>query len=304
MATFSRSRKTCLRVGTGISWPCGVFCVGWSAFCLSSAMREAYRMNRLVPRLEGVDAKIQRAKRHLATVKREVRAYKGSHPEVVEAKLDPSIPGYRLYAKIRPPRIGISVIIGDFLFDLRSALDHLARGLVETEGNVPVDTGTPRTMFPVFDKQPKKLIVAGGVDPNALAIVERLQPYQRPDWWLSELWILNELHNIDKHRTLHLPTAAWVGRGTQVAVLEPGRRHVAVILGRVESGAELGHIPIHHANPSLDPEVEVYGQFTVEVFMPPFGPQASHGLPLLDGLQALFDFVSKDVVPLFDPFFQ
>ena len=133
-------------------------------------------MKRLAPRPEGVDAKIQRAKGHLAVIKREVRAYKGSHPEIVEAKLDLNIAGYRLYAKIRPPGIGLSVKMGDFLFDLRSALDHLARGLVETEGNPPVDTGTPRTMFPVFD-QPKKLIVAGDVDPNALAIIERLQPY-------------------------------------------------------------------------------------------------------------------------------
>jgi hypothetical protein len=113
------------------------------------------------------------------------------------------------------------------------------------------------------------------------------------------------LHNIDKHRTLHLPTAAWVGAGTQVAIVEPGpRRHVAVILGRVESGTELGHIQVFPPAPTPDPKVEVYGEFTVEVFMPPFGPQPSPGLPLLDGLQSLLDFVRKDVVPLFDPFFQ
>jgi hypothetical protein len=261
-------------------------------------------MNRLAPRPEGVDAKIQRAKRHLAVIKREARAYKESNPEFVEAKLDPNIPGYRLYAKIRPPSTGLSVKMGDFLFDLRSALDHLARGLVETEGNTPVDLGSPRTMFPVFD-QPKKLIVSGGIDPNALAIIERLQPYKRPDWWLAELWILHELHNIDKHRTLHFPTAAWVSQGTQVALVEPGpRRHVAVILGRVESGTELGHIQVFPPAPTPDPKVEVYGEFTVEVFMPVFGPQPAPSLPLLDGLQALFGFVSRDVVPLFDPFFR
>jgi hypothetical protein len=263
-------------------------------------------VNRLAPRPEGVDAKVQRAKRHLATIKREVRAYKGSHPQFIEAQLDLNIPGYRLYTKVRPPGISLSVMIGDFLFDLRSALDHLARGLVDTEGNIPVDTGTPRTMFPVFD-QPKKLIVAGGVDPNALAIIERLQPYMRPDgkWWLSPLWILSELHNIDKHRTLHFPTAAWVSQGTQVAIIEPGpRRHVAVVLGPVESGTELGHIQVFPPAPTPDPKVEVHGQFTVEVSMPVFGPQPSPELPLLDGLQSLLEFVSKDVVPLFDPFFR
>jgi hypothetical protein len=266
-------------------------------------------MNRLAPRPEGVDAKIQRAKRHFAAIKREVRAYISSHPEIIEAKLDLNIPGYRLYAEIRQPSTGLSVMIGDFLFDLRSALDHLARGLVETEGNTPSDLQSPRTMFPIFDStnKPQKLGVAGGVDPNALSLIERLQPYMRPDgkYWLSPLWVLNELHNIDKHRTLHFPTTTWTSRHTQVAVVEPGpRRHVSVFLGEVESGAELSHIRVFPPAPTPNPKVEVYGQFAVKIFMPPFGPQPSPGLPLLDGLQALLDFVRKDVVPLFDSFFR
>jgi hypothetical protein len=146
-------------------------------------------MKRLVPRPEGVDAKLERAKRHLAVIKREVRAYQGSHPEFAEAVLNPTLPGYDLYSKVTPPSIGLSVKIGDFLFNLRSALDHLARGLVETEGNTPVDVGNRRTAFPILERRPKALDIAGGVDPNALSIVERLQPYSRPGgkYWLAEL---------------------------------------------------------------------------------------------------------------------
>jgi hypothetical protein len=172
-------------------------------------------MQRLAPRPGGVDAKIQRAKRHLATIKREVRAYRGSHPEIVEAQLDLNIPGYRLYAEIRPPNTGLSVIIGDFLFDLRSALDHLARGLVQTEGNSPKDRKPRRTMFPILDNtnKPQKLTVAGGVDPNALGLIKRLQPYMRPDgkYWLSPLWIVNELHNVDYGYKLHQIVCAITG---------------------------------------------------------------------------------------------
>jgi hypothetical protein len=62
-------------------------------------------MKRLVPRPEGVDAKIERAKRHLAVIKREVRVYQGSHPEFAEAKLNPTLPGYDLYAQVRPLRL-------------------------------------------------------------------------------------------------------------------------------------------------------------------------------------------------------
>lgn len=265
-------------------------------------------MKRQVSRPEGVDAKIERAKRHLAVVKREVRAYEGSHPEYTEAALNPTLPGYDLYSKVSPPSIGLSVKIGDFLFNLRSALDHLARGLVEAEGNNPVDVGGRPTAFPILTKKPNSLDISGGVDPNALSIVERIQPYSRPGgkYWLAELWTLNELNNIDKHRTLHFPTVTYAGPGAQVVVIEPGpplSRSVAVILGRVENGEKLGNIK-RFSNPDPNPTVEMHGQFTVEVLMPVLGPKPRPSQSLVDGMQELLDFVRRDVVPSFDLFFR
>lgn len=265
-------------------------------------------MKRLVPRPEGVDAKIERATRHLAVIKREVRAYQGSHPEFVEAKLDPILPGYDLYAQARPLSVGLSVKIGDFLFNLRSALDHLARGLVEAEGNTPVDVGGPRTAFPILETKPSNLTISGGIDPNALKIVEKLQPYSQTgsQYWLSELWALNELNNIDKHRTLHFPTVTYASPGAQVIVIEPGpplSESALVHLGKVVSGEKLGSIK-RSPNPDPTPRVEMRGQFTVEVLMPAFGPTPRPSQRLLDGMQVLLNVVRANVVPLFDPYFR
>jgi hypothetical protein len=264
-------------------------------------------MKRLIPRPEGVDAKIQRAKRHLAVIKREVRAYQASHPEFVDAKLDQNLPGYVLNANTRPPNIGLSVKVGDFLFNLRSALDHLARGLVLTEGNTPADTGGSRTSFPILEKKPKKLDIAGGVDPTALNVVEKLQPYHQPagGYWASELWILNELNNIDKHRNLHFPTATWFSPTAGVVITEsqpPFRHWMLVSIGRIDSGDKLGRIVVQ--SPTPHPKVEMRGKYIVNVLMPTFGPNPSAGLPLVDGMQALLEFVRIKVVPSFDKYFQ
>ncbi len=40
----------------------------------------------------------------------------------------------------------------------------------------------------------------GRVHPRAQRIIKRLQPYQRPTFWLDPLWQLQQLNNVDKHR--------------------------------------------------------------------------------------------------------
>jgi hypothetical protein len=106
-----------------------------------------------------------------------------------------------------PP--SIQTAIGNVLFNLRSALDHLACQLVIANGGVPEFVTPPLTAFPVWAERLtqnggiKDLRIAGGVSPQVLAKVEGLQPYNRPDDpTLDPLWILTELNNIDKHRLL------------------------------------------------------------------------------------------------------
>jgi hypothetical protein len=103
--------------------------------------------------------------------------------------------------------------MGDVIYDLRSALDHLAWQLVIANGGTPVtpeDNAGPSTAFPIFHSKegakggPRPPVsIAGGVNTAALAVIERLQPYHRvDDPQLDPLWQLSELCNTDKHRLL------------------------------------------------------------------------------------------------------
>lgn len=72
------------------------------------------------------------------------------------------------------------MMTGEVLHNLRSALDHLADALVRANGGTP----TEYTAFPISTTgltrtgNPKNINVDGGVSPQALALIQCLQPYQ------------------------------------------------------------------------------------------------------------------------------
>lgn len=162
--------------------------------------------------LEGVKLKIDRATEHLEELHKEVGAYLDSGPyEVVRESQEEGNP--LLVCKVnRLPPLRLSVLLGDFLHNLRSSLDHLAWQLVLTNGGHP-DTGTS---FPIFEKRRdfkkfkknKETItgVVGEVADEAADLLEGLQPYNNAAGSPREhpLWILSKLNNIDKHRQFNI----------------------------------------------------------------------------------------------------
>jgi hypothetical protein len=161
--------------------------------------------------LDGVRGKIARAKRHLAELKEVTE--RAVHPDSYETpREDDGEIGKYIYRVYGVPAIDPkwSVITGDVLFNLRSALEHLAWQLVLLDGGTPTD----ETKFPILKSPPNK----GGVPvpvqlkpkisrADILDALDRSQPYRRlngtpQEFWSSQLWALNELHNIDKHRLL------------------------------------------------------------------------------------------------------
>lgn len=73
--------------------------------------------------------------------------------------------------------------------------------------------------------------VAGGVNPNALKIIEEVQPYNGTDTGM-QLKLLGELDNFDKHREL------------------------IVTVGRVHTGSTYGDV----GHPALNGEIKFTGQ--------------------------------------------
>lgn len=109
-----------------------------------------------------------------------------------------------------------SLVLADAASNLRAALDHLAYGLAVKDSTV-----APRgTEFPIFvdeaefnnSRRGGLYKIRGITNPEARAVIESAQPYQRRKQGLASeqhlLWVLQELNNIDKHRRPHLSFTA------------------------------------------------------------------------------------------------
>ncbi len=165
----------------------------------------------VVTDLTGVNLKLERAKRHLAHLEKAINARVNKDIYRFELNPDPQSGKHILTAHDVPevdPQWGLE--IGEILFNLRSALNHLAWQLVI------LDAGTPgeQTQFPVratpFNKKgvltPTQLTPEIN-SPQILEALDKVQPYYGHDFTpapnhQSPLWQLHKLNNIDKHRLL------------------------------------------------------------------------------------------------------
>jgi hypothetical protein len=165
----------------------------------------------MVTDLTGVELKIGRAKRHARDLEQAIDG--ALHPDRYrfEMEVDPQT-GEHVYTVYGVPAMDPewSLQTGEILFNLRSALDHLAWQLVLLDGGTPGE----ETQFPIretpFNK--KGRLVGGEIrptirNPQIRALVEKFQPYRRmdgePEMSGDEpLLRLARLNNIDKHRLL------------------------------------------------------------------------------------------------------
>lgn len=156
-------------------------------------------------RLPGPALKMQRALRHLEETEQQIMDYLQSDPYQISVETDRNTSSYIVTASHTPPPDGIALSFGDFLHNLRSALDHLARMMVEENGGRPFD-GPGGTTFPVLPRAKSGLLdIRGGVSLPRREILQRVQPFHLGgEYEKHPLWKLNELNNIDKHRVIHV----------------------------------------------------------------------------------------------------
>lgn len=161
-------------------------------------------------RLLGVRAKIERAKYHVRDLESCISAFRKTDPYqlVINEHPDLGKRAYQVRVKIMTPIPSeLPLIVGESIYQLRSALDHLAGQLVEANGKIP-DTST---YFPIAQTAAKyKASLSGkvkGMSPDAVSVIDALQPYGCGRG--NDLWVLNKLNNTDKHRLLLM-----VGCGT------------------------------------------------------------------------------------------
>ena len=122
--------------------------------------------------------KTVRAKEHLEDVRERLRAFREAGPCSFRREDDLEKGLYILRFKFKDIPDKIPLIVGDFLYCLRSSLDQLVWALAKTVGSYP-----SRTQFPILDTpDPGKFAAyTNGVPTDAVAIMESLQPYHTGD---------------------------------------------------------------------------------------------------------------------------
>jgi hypothetical protein len=198
----------------------------------------------------GADLKFARAQAHLNTLEEQVKAFHASTPITLSPELEPGTGAllHRAVVHKRPP-VEWSLLVGDAVHNARSALDHIAWGLVEAGGGKP----TRDTCFPIgdteaaFNKSAKKALA--GAAQSSIDAVSALKPWQGGD---PNLWRLHQLDIVDKHRLLLAVSSASsgiflmpnfpnlpAGTGTVwIPSLPSGPIHNGDVVLRVEKGAQ------------------------------------------------------------------
>ncbi len=151
----------------------------------------------------GVRLKLKRAKEHITEFEQAVGAFKKDKVCVLGTKRYPGQPNFRaVYIKsIKKIPDRLAIIAGDALFNLRSALDHLAMAFWLNAGN---HGNCRHVSFPIASSASRYRAESDrrmkDFDFNAKKAIDVIQPYQGGNG--HSLWVLNELNNIDKHRLL------------------------------------------------------------------------------------------------------
>jgi len=267
--------------------------------------------------LAGCEAKLWRAEQNFKLLDDEIGSYLDRHVEPIARVGEFNPDTNRMvwsFGAVEQPNLILSAVIGDFIHDLRSTLDHLAFELsfLDTGGVIP----NRKIAFPCCDTRAdwdSNLTNAKlkGINKKHRAMIYKAQPcYRRKDAPTNPRTIaqrrgraladLEHFWNDDKHRTLQ-PVASALAHlhGEIIAIRDcvpRGSLHIdRQVFGRpLEQGAEPFWMPVRPTGPN--PEVEMDLQIAVRVTF-------RNGLPALEILSRLGKWVAG-LVEWFIPEFE
>ena len=214
--------------------------------------------------------KHNRALRHIQDLNAACSAFINGDPKpysiAVEFETDPGCHVARFY-ELRETDLQLGAAVGDIAHNLRSALDVIAWQLAIQHNRSAAKRNRRHITFPITRDEPtfRKHDLLGFVSDRALAVIESLQPYDRPDRaHLEALRNLSSLSNADKHRiaTGCFSSVSFAGVGYSA---DPGITHVQglTVAGMaIESGAPIAHITV--SGPPKT-KVSVQGEPTLQI---------------------------------------
>jgi len=202
------------------------------------------------------------------------------------------------------PPIRLSAIIGDCLYNMRSALDSLVCGLVRKRW--PAKECGRHIQFPVLDGSSKwpseRGRLVNELADDALTLIESLQPYHRPQdaLQLDPLWILNHLCNLDKHRSTLLTMCYY--RDVELLIPRTDGTTLLVRLPKTIYAEQADTIPLPGPLSSMPDNMTVKIKGRTD-----FNSRLSGRLgerPAYEILLASLQYVEERVIPRFKPLFR
>jgi hypothetical protein len=199
------------------------------------------------------------------------------------------------------PPIRLSVLIGDCVFNMRSALDNVVCALIRRATPEATCSGT---QFPICDDRAKhKPEMLRGVPEGARRMIVALQPYNRPENSIAvdPLNILNLLSNRDKHRAVNL--TAGFSKNTQLDIFDEdagGVWTVQVPRLHKEIGPQTIPVPVPVGPVGKSIRVDTSGR-AVLAFRDD-GPWDER--PVTEVLQACLTYIDDRVIGGLKPFFK
>ena len=247
---------------------------------------------------ESISFKLIRATQHLEAIKSAITQDAATYGDRFIVKAD----GKETLDLLEPTPL-IAMLAGEFIYQLRSTLDHLAFDLVKvnSDGVVLPLKWEEDCMFPIWTDPLKpgqttpfpygKFKGLPGIPVDAHTIIERVQPYYPPGTGAinTSLRLLNNLSNIDKHRRFAITvTRAQIRHDL---IFKSG--YTGYSIETLEHGAE---IPTPYAGEE-DPIVEVERSTSLRVaFNEKDALGAASGVPIDDLLETILKEVWREVV--------
>jgi hypothetical protein len=201
----------------------------------------------------------------------------------------------------------IAVIIGECLYGLRSALDHLAVAMAprnrRASAAFPVETNDPWETDAagafVYGEERRRSFNSKvkGMPAEAVEMITKAQPHQRENSVLETLSLLNRLENADKHRQLIVLGCGVMDARSVVTVgAETIKQETA---GFRSHGAEIAKFGFRDRAPrESEVTVEISGTATIAIKVD--GVDGLFVLP--ESLEVLAAWMRDSAIPEFTPF--
>lgn len=256
------------------------------------------------PALHGARQKIIRAQVHLDAITDTLARFAIGNCRIVpETESD----GF-LILRVRLPKVPdtLEPTIGDFLFNVRSALDYIVWQLVLAN---PPNKPTSRNAFPICssDENFTKALAQhrlDGLPSRAVELIRTLQPYASGQ--NDPLTKLSELHKVDKHRQLSLVTA--VSSETTLNWFRGGQVVCRTVLGghELREGTRLGDMAVSVAGGTISArlaDVKVQGKASLFVAFSDEKADTLEPFRVETVLEEILEFVRDEVFAAFEAFF-